>query len=278
MSKKILTVLLLVSICSCATNKKIQEKDYLEKGKSFAVMSFFGNDVSGYAYKFGTSYNFNSTKNDWDVNNHIEIAMRKLFDSESLVLQKVSYSAEPFKESDKFFKNLESENKILPDYYIIIAPRETQKDDITTHWYSYNSNNPVMLPVLLVDVLIRGVDYTRVKYSDLNVPQDLLQQTLKEQPDTNFRIFSVALGKMHSSCNVSFDLFLIDRKKNKLIAFEKNRTSINELPEYYDVNKFSSFSNFTPKEQDGIKSGCLEALDKGIIESLLRIELIKRPQ
>lgn len=274
MPKKILTILLF-ALCSCSVNKHIREKDYPKKNESFGVISLFSNNTSGYAYSFLSSIHKFNSPNDWDVNHHIELKIQSLLNSQGMISKKISYDSIPFEDSNKFFKNLELTNKNLPDYYIVIAPREAEKDD-SGHWYDHDSSSIPWAAIDLLAVIPKYGYFSYIKHSDLDVPKNLLHKTISDQPDINFRIVSIGgFGDDHSLCNASFDLFLIDRKKNKLIAFRKDVTMVEKMPKFYSVDKFSDFSNFTSEEKIDIRNFCFGNLDYTIKKSLINLGLLE---
>lgn len=274
MLQKTILIFIIFFCSSCTTYKVIRKKDFPEKNKSFVIMNLVSNQIGGNGYRYFTSKQFDSTV-DWDFNSKTSDLIKNLFETNGFLNIKIYPNFNSIKDNTTILdllKDIELQTKNVPDYYIMLIPRKAQ-DTIV---YGRLGGSGELGLILLVPIVISAViNHNYVKYSDLEVSKDPIYKTQKEYSESNLKIISFGgIGSKQSNCSVGYDLLLIDRKKNQLIAFN-NSSAIKKLSNYYEWTKFDSFSSFTSEEKSEIKKECFQVVDKRIEGSLKDIGIIK---
>ncbi len=275
MPKRIIVIVLIFLCSSCTTYKAIREKDYPRKSESFAIVNLFNDEISGNGYRYFGSKQFNATV-DWNINDHISILVQNLLNKNEFVNTRIYSDLTDVNDKitiSELLKNINSKTKNVPDYYVVLIPKQAQNSITGSSGIGSGGDFAILaIPVILISW---GISHNYVKYSDLDIPANPIYKTSEEHFASSLKISSFGgAGSKQSSCNLSFDLLLIDRKKSQLIAF-KNNDIIGKLSNYYEWTKFDSFSSFTSEEKGDIKKECFQIVDKEIEDSLKDIGIIK---
>jgi hypothetical protein len=284
--KFFLMVMIAFCLSACTSFKEIRKKDYPKTTSSVAVISLLEYGLEGQGIDFGffkdKKYKFSSNGvNFFDANHYAENLLKNSIMEKKLLLIDLKYSTLMLKENQhisllQIVREIELNNKKLPDYYLVAIPRSTT-DSYVKPDDKFNEFNPspylfgaavlsaFVNPIPTIVFSSIAIDHQYKKYSDLKLSDKPIYQKGESLNGKNFKIESVKNGK--SSCNVAFELFLIDQKQKIIIAFASKRFS-GELQKHYDWEKFGYFSNFNSEEKKEIQSGCLQVFEKGLKTSI----------
>ncbi|NBV07282.1 MAG: hypothetical protein EBS06_08650 [Proteobacteria bacterium] len=274
--KKISFFIAVILLTSCASEQKITEKNLPKNDSSFAVMSFFNERFDGAAKSYFSSRQFRS-EIDWKLNLHSENLIKNLLQKENFVTLPINFDQSffeknPTKSLQDLLKSVEKNNKKLPNYYLILLPREIEDDSDSAG----GSNNIYVILAELTWFSASNLDYKNLKYSDSEIFSKTLYKNSEEQKKSNFKITSFGeFGFKKTLCNFAFDLLLIDREKSQLIAFATIENK-RQFDQYLEWQKFDSFSNFSTPEKNKISQQCLDFLDDKLVKNLQKINLINK--
>ncbi|MBP7710551.1 MAG: hypothetical protein KA100_05730 [Rickettsiales bacterium] len=270
---KIIALALLLFSTACASQQKLTTNNLPKNGASFAVLGFFNERLDGEGKRYFSSRKFSS-----DIDLGASIRAKK---SVEVFLKKENFSALNLNYDQKFFaknaasslqdllQNLKAQNKKLPDYYLLLLPREVEGDVD----FGGGSGNVCVVAAEVSWFLIFGLDHKNLKYSDPKIFSKPLYQKLEQQQKSNFKITSVGgLGLKKTACNFAFDLLLIDQKTNQLIAFA-SASNQKDFDEYLDWKNFDSLGNFSAQEKDKMRENCLKFFDESVDKKLRQIGL-----
>lgn len=294
MKKVLILVAATILATSCIHKPKIIDDYRPHKGSSFGVMTYFNNGIYNQHYEMesrldiirlwlGFTTNSNSVWQkkyqstaiavDWSVNEFARSVAREFLRDKKFSYVDLNYDEKillnnPEISLARLIANSERSWQTTPDFLLIIV----QKPTTLPNGFLFKSGEASL------------AKQHQLLDSSLKMKQRLLplSQTrlINFQNQFGFSLTTLTkpmvLGNSRKAdffCSSSFDVFLFNHQKKKIIAFVPayDSTKLHELPLSYEQYLQKSFSRFIGEEEDAIHDGCLRGLVKGMMGSLKKI-------
>jgi len=279
-----INLILIAGLGGCTSYKSLKVKDAPKQNNSFAVISFlnYGTEINKIKTGFFNDKKepINFTNIEWDFNKIAQDRIKNSLIKKGLIIHELNYSRSWLKNDPNFslkeiIKTLKENNKILPDYYLVLIPYD--QSSAKTYGMSDDGFDKFDPPLRLLPLSILAIpfnpllpfffssiaiDHQYIKYHHIKLNDDPFYKNSKEFKDKiNVRIESVNNKK--TQCSMAFGLFIIDGNKEEIIAFAA-KNFFKNLNKQNDWSKVNSFSDFTQVQQNEIKEECVEIFKKAL--------------
>lgn len=268
---KIIAILLFISTTSCVY-KKIHKSEFPPSHASFSVLSFLNQTLTGQTPKLFFSKKFSFAIN-WNSNAYVKEDLNTYLKQEGFINKPIKYDEDFFALNQEhsindLLSDIRSNNTDLPDYYLLIIPRNKTLPNEGGN-SSGGGSLTVALAILTMEIIWLLIDENSdtTGYRASNILSDPLYHEKMQYEGSGFKILSsTGFLSKRNYCGSSFDIIVIDRHNAKIIAFDQSTFQIKSR--YYNLGAFDSFEDVPAWKRKEIKHKCLEELRKSVNTSL----------